>query len=121
MGELAPNADTGSVLLIDNQLPVALARHLDARGFRSQHVNDLGLSHAEDRAIWNLAQRNRWVIVSKDEDFQDLAIRLGPPPQLVWVRLGNCRKPVLFETFDRWMTHIVAALEQGEAIIELRG
>jgi predicted nuclease of predicted toxin-antitoxin system len=28
--------------------------------------------------------------VSKDEDFHQLALLRGPPPKVVWVRLGNC-------------------------------
>ena len=29
-------------------------------------------------------------IVSKDEDFHQLSFLHGPPPKVVWVRLGNC-------------------------------
>jgi predicted nuclease of predicted toxin-antitoxin system len=28
--------------------------------------------------------------VTKDADFADLSTRLGPPPKVIWVRLGNC-------------------------------
>jgi predicted nuclease of predicted toxin-antitoxin system len=28
--------------------------------------------------------------VSKDEDFHRLSILHGPPPKVIWVRLGNC-------------------------------
>ena len=108
------------VFLVDNQLPVALARHLSATGHSSVHVCDVGLANAEDRVIWAESIKQGWVIVSKDEDFQDLAIRLGPPPQVIWVRLGNCRKHALFPVFDRLMPGITTALDLGEAIVELR-
>lgn len=121
MGETPVPMFEGRVLLIDAQLPAALARRLDRQGHPSLHVNDIGLATADDRTIWKLAQSKSWVIVSKDDDFQDLAIRLGSPPQLVWVRLGNCRKDALFGTFDRVMDSIVAALDLGESIVELRG
>lgn len=106
--------------MIDNQLPVALARHLQEAGYPSVHVRDIGLADADDRTLWEHAKARGWVLVSKDEDFQALSIRLGPPPQVVWVRLGNCRKPVLLEVFDRWMDTLVHALDAGEAIVELR-
>lgn len=108
------------MFLVDNQLPAALARRLNDGGYPSLHVRDVGLSEADDRTIWKFAQERAWVIVSKDDDFQDLAIRLGSPPQVLWVRLGNCRKSSLFQVFDRLIESIVAALDLGEAIIELR-
>ena len=30
------------------------------------------------------------MIVSKDEDFHRLSVLQGPPPKVIWVRLGNC-------------------------------
>ncbi|MDD9984142.1 MAG: DUF5615 family PIN-like protein, partial [Gammaproteobacteria bacterium] len=33
---------------------------------------------------------NALAIVSKDEDFHQLSFLYGPPPKVVWVRLGNC-------------------------------
>jgi len=28
--------------------------------------------------------------VTKDENFHRLSVLLGPPPKVIWVRLGNC-------------------------------
>lgn len=28
--------------------------------------------------------------MSKDEDFHQMALLEGPPPKVVWVRVGNC-------------------------------
>ena len=112
---------TGRILLVDNQLPAALARHLDAAGYPSLHVRDIGLADADDRAIWAYAKTREWVIVTKDEDFQDLSIRLGSPPQVLWVRLGNCRKQSLLQVFDHLIESLDAALASGEPIVELRG
>lgn len=30
------------------------------------------------------------MLVTKDEDFQRLSVLLGPPPKVIWIRLGNC-------------------------------
>ena len=30
------------------------------------------------------------MIVSKDEDFHRFSVLQGPPPKVVWIRLGNC-------------------------------
>ena len=43
-----------------------------------------------DEAVWNYARANDFVIVTKDPDFADLSVVYGPPPKVVWLRLGNC-------------------------------
>jgi predicted nuclease of predicted toxin-antitoxin system len=82
-------------------------------------VSDIDLDRADDLAIWRFARERAWVIVSKDEDFQHLSLHQGPPPQLVWVRLGNCRKAHLLHAFDRLKEGILEALAMGEALVEV--
>ncbi len=36
-----------------------------------------------------IRQVQRLAIVSKDEDFRDLSVRLGSPPKFIWLRVGN--------------------------------
>jgi predicted nuclease of predicted toxin-antitoxin system len=56
-------------LLVDNQLPLALARYLAANGWECTHVQDVGLEAAEDRTIWQYAKERGLTIITKDEDF----------------------------------------------------
>ena len=55
--------------LVDNQLPVALARWLEAQGTAAEHVLALDLAQSPDQAIWEMAASTGAVIISKDEDF----------------------------------------------------
>jgi len=72
---------------------VALARYLSANAWECAHVHDLGLAQADDRIIWRYARANGLTIITKDEDFQALAIRQGSiPPQVVWVRKWQLSK-----------------------------
>jgi predicted nuclease of predicted toxin-antitoxin system len=88
-------------LLVDNQLPAALARFLVERGFACRHVLDLGMAATDDQEIWQLAKDEQLVIVSKDEDFARFADRDGEAAaQVIWVRIGNCRKAALLTAFD---------------------
>ncbi len=108
-------------LLVDNQLPLALARHLAASGWECSHVQDVGLGEAEDRTIWQYAKERALIIITKDEDFQALANRQRSiPPQVVWVRLGNCRKVVLLEAFSRILPDLRDMLAAGDAVVEIR-
>ena len=108
-------------LLVDNQLPLALARFLDASGFDCTHVADHGLDTASDREIWDYARQNSLAIVTKDDDFRILASQQRSiPPQVVWVRLGNCRKDALLKAFASILPALASSLACGEAVIEVR-
>lgn len=108
-------------LLVDNQLPVALARYLAANGWECAHVQDVGLDAAEDRTIWQYAKERGLTIITKDEDFQALANWQGSiPPQVVWVRLGNCRKAALLEAFSKILPELRGLLAAGDAVVEIR-
>ncbi|MFB1486584.1 MULTISPECIES: DUF5615 family PIN-like protein [unclassified Thiocapsa] len=53
-------------------------------------VRDLGLRDSDDRAIFQAARdQGDVVIMSKDSDFVDLALRFGPPPRILWLTCGN--------------------------------
>jgi predicted nuclease of predicted toxin-antitoxin system len=107
-------------LLVDAQLPVALARYLSALGWPTVHIADLGLIAATDRTIWHYACDNGLAIVTKDQDFIALALQQGSiPPQVLWVRLGNCRRKMLLDAFAREWRRIHRELSSGKLIVEL--
>ncbi|WP_374046065.1 DUF5615 family PIN-like protein [Massilia sp. R2A-15] len=106
--------------LVDSQLPLALARHLTSQGIPCVHVNEVGLGSAADTEIWRYAKMNRMTIVSKDGDFAMLIHAKHSPPQLVWVRIGNCRSIDLISAFDRGWPSVEHSLVAGVPIVELR-
>lgn len=106
--------------LVDQHLPPALARFLEAGGHTAQHVREIGMKEADDGAIWSHTVAHGIVMVSKDEDFCFLALSPGSTGRLVWVKIGNCRKQVLIEKFRTQLEAIVAALESGSRIVEIR-
>lgn len=107
-------------VLVDNHLPVALARFLAAKGVDAIHVSAVGLERAEDREIWQFASSQQRAVISKDEDFVHLAVRPGSTGVLIWVRLGNCRKPALLAVFESLLPKILDAVAQGQRVIEIR-
>jgi len=106
--------------LIDNQLPESLAKFLCNKGHNAVHVLNVGLGSAKDGEICGYAADHASVIVTKDEDFSRQAIRPGATVQVVWVRLGNCRKATLLAAFESLLPSIVSALEAGERLVEIR-
>ncbi|MDQ2664689.1 MAG: DUF5615 family PIN-like protein [Gemmatimonadota bacterium] len=77
-------------LLFDENLAGRLPRLLADAFPGSVDIVGLGLAGATDRAIWDRAKADGFVLVTKDEDFQRLSVLLGAPPKVIWVRLGNC-------------------------------
>lgn len=77
-------------LLFDQNLSRTLVRRLSNLYPGSEHVRTLSLHQADDQTVWEYAEKNGFAIVSKDEDFHQLSFLRGPPPKVVWLRLGNC-------------------------------
>jgi predicted nuclease of predicted toxin-antitoxin system len=77
-------------LLFDQNLAPSLVAHVEDLFPGSEHVFNCGLGDASDIAIWEYARDNDFTLVSKDADFVELSTLHGPPPKVVWLRLGNC-------------------------------
>ena len=76
-------------LLFDQNLSFKLCHRLDDLFPNSSQVRLIGLAQADDRAIWEHAKTNGFVVVSQDSDFAEMAALLGPPPKVIWLRSGN--------------------------------
>jgi predicted nuclease of predicted toxin-antitoxin system len=106
--------------LIDNQLPLALAKALASKGHDASHVLELNFESATDTEIWNFAAANSFVLITKDEDFSRRASQPNALVQVVWVRRGNCRKAALLAAFDSVLSQIERALQSGDTLVEIR-
>lgn len=76
-------------LLLDQNLSFRLCEQLADIFPGSSQARLAGLSQATDRALWDHARANGFMLVSHDSDFAELAALLGPPPKLIWLRCGN--------------------------------
>lgn len=76
-------------LLLDENLSERLLPLLTTRFPDSQHVRLLGFSGANDHILWELARREGYVLVSKDEDILDLSVSRRCPPKVVCLAIGN--------------------------------
>ncbi len=105
--------------LIDAPLPPSLAEWIRVKGYEAFAVRELGLRDSEDNAIWTWASREGYIIVTKDRDFANFVLA-SAGPAVLWVRIGNTTNPTLFARFDRAWPEVVALLESGNRIVELR-
>lgn len=72
-------------LLFDQNLSPRLVNSLADLYPDSNHVASLGLGSATDQVVWNHAQLNDFVIVTKDADFNELSVVFGFPPKVIWL------------------------------------
>lgn len=78
-------------LLLDQNLSWKLVRQLDDFYPGSTHISSVLSTTTVDHDIWLYSKDNGFIIVTKDDDFEQRSILFGHPPKVIWVRLGNCK------------------------------
>jgi len=100
-------------LLFDENLSLRLVTELSAEFPDSAHVHEVGLGATQDSAVWDFARSSGFVIVSKDGDFADRSVLYGAPPQVVWIRRGNCSTAVIAALLRAHAAGIAAMLDRA--------
>jgi len=75
--------------LFDQNISHRVTKHLPAQYKESTTVKSAGLMNASDLEIWAFCKTNGFIIVTQDSDFNEMAMLKGPPPKVIWLRLGN--------------------------------
>ena len=99
-------------LLIDENLPASLARGLPVN---CSHATDIA-QQPSDNELWIHARQRDWTILTRDTDFFDRIMLEGPPPKVVWVRLGNIRKTELESLLIRLWPAITTLLTESDLV-----
>ncbi len=97
-------------LLFDQNLSPELPRLLADIFPGSSHTEACGLGEAGDDAIWAHAVAEGYTIASKDGDFRAKSLLKGSPPQVIWLKVGNCPTAVVANLLR---THSVAIHSLG--------
>lgn len=110
------------ILWLDAQLSPALASWITARfaPIQAVPVREIGLRDADDRVIFAQARSAGAVVMTKDRDFLHLLFEQGPPPQVIWLRVGNSSNQALQSVLQRTLESAVASLSEGEPWVEIR-
>jgi len=105
---------------LDAHLPPTITPWVAATfGVVATSVRDLGMQAADDTPIFTAARAAGAVVMTKDSDFAELVTRLGPPPQVLWLRCGNTSNAALRDLLSRELPAVMSRLAAGEALIEL--
>lgn len=106
---------------VDAQLPPDLCGWLKSQfGVEAAHVQDVGLRDADDDVVFRFLRQPEQVVLTKDEDFVDIVTRLSPPPQIIWLRVGNCDNQSLRRFLQGVFAEALAAIRGGDAVVELK-
>ena len=106
-------------LLLDANLPVALAVWLRSQGYEALVARDIGLATAMDPELWTYAIQLKAVIATKDLDFRIFAKALPHGPQVLWVRTGNIGTRALISRFEAGWPSALTQLTSGARVAEL--
>ena len=101
-------------LLFDENLSPTLVSRLATEFPGSRHVEDLGLRGRSDEDIWAYARAEGFTIVSKDNDFRQMAVLQGPPPKVIWLSIGNVGSRFIAELIARRASLIGAFIESAD-------
>lgn len=82
-------------------------------------VRDLGLREAKDREIFEAARAADVVVVTKDKDFPELVLRLGPPPRVLWLTIGNTSNRHLQTIFKKNLSQALELFAAREPLVEI--
>lgn len=107
---------------LDAQLPPSLAKWIQSQSWDLEAfpLRNIGLSTASDVEIFRQARESGAVVMTKDKDFIHLLEIHGPPPHVIWLRLGNCSKDVLQHVLSNTLPRAMEMLRQGEPWVEIR-
>jgi predicted nuclease of predicted toxin-antitoxin system len=109
------------IIWVDAQLSPAIATWLSGTfGVQSIAVRELGLREAADRAIFLAARSASAVVMTKDIDFVRLLMKLGPPPQVIWLTCGNTSNARLKQILKKALPGAMSLLNSGQPVVEIR-
>jgi predicted nuclease of predicted toxin-antitoxin system len=101
-------------LLFDENLSPKLSVRLAKLYPDSTHVSLVGLERADDTTVWQYARDHGFSVVTKDADFEEISLRLGSPPKLIWLRRGNCTVDDTAQMLSANVEAVRAFLEHSE-------
>ncbi len=59
------------------------------------------------------------MVITKDADFVAMLEQYGPPPQIIWLTLGNTTNTHLKFVLKRTFEKALVLLESGENLVEI--
>jgi len=93
--------------LCDVHIPYKLVSFLVKKGHHAIHINDvLSGSCTKDIEIAKFADSDDCIVITKDEDFENLHFAANTPKKLIRILLGNINTTDLVLVFEKHLSEI---------------
>ncbi len=107
---------------IDTHISPIISKWMkEAFGWDVKSFYSLRLNNDDDEAIFQKAkQKGNVIIISKDSDFPNLLNRLGEPPKLIMVNLGNSSNKEMWDFLKKRIYEAIdLSVKENVSIVEL--
>jgi predicted nuclease of predicted toxin-antitoxin system len=107
---------------LDTNISPAIAKWMaDYTGLTVKSAYILSLNQLSDLEVYSKAKASgRIIIISKDSDFPELISRLGSPPKLIFLKIGNCSNRSLWNFLTQHIQDAISILANSDIdIVEL--
>lgn len=103
--------------IVDAQLPRRFCDWLAVEGHDAKHTLDLPLRNGTpDNDILDLAEKERRIVITKDDDFVQSYLITGRPSKLLFIATGNISNCVLEKLIQAYLKKIEEAFEDHDFI-----
>lgn len=110
------------MIWLDAHLSPRIAKWLESElDLAASSLTRLGLSKCEDAEIFKAAREAGVVFLTKDQDFAAIVTRMGPPPHVIWLRVGNASEEQLKRILTERLREALDFIEAGEILVEIQG
>lgn len=107
---------------LDTNISPAIAKWMNEYiGITVKSSYSLSLHHLSDLDIYQRArEQGNVILLSKDADFSELISRLGSPPKLISLKIGNCDNRILWDFLRQHIENAIQLLTATNTdIVEL--
>ncbi|MEO5969412.1 MAG: DUF5615 family PIN-like protein [Bdellovibrionia bacterium] len=110
------------IFWLDAHLSPKLAPWIEKHlGVSCKPVRELNLQFASDQEIFNAARKVKAIVISKDRDFQEMVLRMGSPPQILWITCGNTSTTRMQAILEKALPEAIKLFNSGEELVEIIG
>lgn len=97
---------------LDTQISPAIAKWMaEYTGHTVRSSYSLSITDLSDLDIYQKAKdQGNVIILSKDADFSELIVRLGAPPKLINIKIGNCKNSILWSKIRPQINNVLDVL-----------
>jgi predicted nuclease of predicted toxin-antitoxin system len=103
--------------IVDAQLPRELSHFLNHQGHDSKHTLDLpDKNKTSDSEIIRIADEEKRIVISKDNDFLESFLIKTEPRKLILVRTGNVSNKNLIQLFKNHYNILIQMINRSSLV-----